>query len=383
VDLVPKPDQVVSAAGNVAHRLVHGGLADLRPMPRTVIDEGTLREVYHYEPAEEAPTRGEPVLLVSPLAAPPLCYDLRRGCSFVEHLVDAGRPTYLVEYGAMSFKDRQLGMEPWVEDVVPTAVRQASAHAGGRPVHLVGWSVGGIFALLAAAADSTLPVGSITVLGAPFDVREVPLVAPFRPLLSLTDGLGPISRVYQAAAPQPLVRWTVQLSAFQKLVTKPLAVACNLDDADYLAQLEAVDRVRAGMAAYPGRTFGQLYHRLLKGNALVEGTFQLGERTISVADVRVPVLVFGGANDGIAPIGAVKPLVPLLAGSPDARFEIVPGGHLGMLTGRRARTGTWPLIDSWVDEWSTHDPDEDAAEPTIGVNPKRRYGSAGSRSLRR
>ena len=383
MDLVPKPDQVVSAAGNVAHRLVHGGLADLRPMPRTVIDEGTLREVYHYEPAEEAPTRGEPVLLVSPLAAPPLCYDLRRGCSFVEHLVDAGRPTYLVEYGAMSFKDRQLGMEPWVEDVVPTAVRQASAHAGGRPVHLVGWSVGGIFALLAAAADSTLPVGSITVLGAPFDVREVPLVAPFRPLLSLTDGLGPISRVYQAAAPQPLVRWTVQLSAFQKLVTKPLAVACNLDDADYLAQLEAVDRVRAGMAAYPGRTFGQLYHRLLKGNALVEGTFQLGERTISVADVRVPVLVFGGANDGIAPIGAVKPLVPLLAGSPDARFEIVPGGHLGMLTGRRARTGTWPLIDSWVDEWSTHDPDEDAAEPTIGVNPKRRYGSAGSRSLRR
>jgi len=383
VDLVPKPDQVVSAAGNVAHRLVHGGLADLRPMPRTVIDEGTLREVYHYEPAEEAPTRGEPVLLVSPLAAPPLCYDLRRGCSFVEHLVDAGRPTYLVEYGGVSFKDRRLGMEPWVEDVVPTAVRQASAHAGGRPVHLVGWSVGGIFALLAAAADSTLPVGSITVLGAPFDVREVPLVAPFRPLLSLTDGLGPISRVYQAAAPQPLVRWTVQLSAFQKLVTKPLAVACNLDDADYLAQLEAVDRVRAGMAAYPGRTFGQLYHRLLKGNALVEGTFQLGERTISVADVRVPVLVFGGANDGIAPIGAVKPLVPLLAGSPDARFEIVPGGHLGMLTGRRARTGTWPLIDSWVDEWSTHDPDEDAAEPTIGVNPKRRYGSAGSRSLRR
>jgi len=358
-------------------------LADLRPMPRTVIDEGTLREVYHYEPAEETPTRGEPVLLVSPLAAPPLCYDLRRGCSLVEHLVDAGRPTYLVEYGAVSFKDRRLGMEPWVEDVVPTAVRQASAHAGGRPVHLVGWSVGGIFALLAAAADSTLPVGSITVLGAPFDVREVPLVAPFRPLLSLTDGLGPISRVYQAAAPQPLVRWTVQLSAFQKLVTKPLAVACNLDDADYLAQLEAVDRVRAGMAAYPGRTFGQLYHRLLKGNALVEGTFQLGERTISVADVRVPVLVFGGANDGITPIGAVKPLVPLLAGSPDARFEIVPGGHLGMLTGRRARTGTWPLIDSWVDEWSTHDPDEDAAEPTIGVNPKRRYGSAGSRSLRR
>jgi len=384
VDLVPKPDQVVSAAGNVAHRLVHGGLADLRPMPRALIAEGTLREVYRYQPAEQARDHGEPVLLVTPLAAPALCYDLRRGCSLVEHLVDAGRPTYLVEYDAVSFKDRSLGMEPWIEDVVPTAVREVSAHAGGRPVHLVGWSVGGIFALLAAAAHDTLPVGSITVLGAPFDVREVPLVAPFRPLLSLTDGLGAITRIYQAAAPQPLMRWAFQLSSFQKLVTKPLAMVCNLDDADYLAQLEAVDRFTAGMAAYPGRTYGQLYHRLLKGNALVEGTFELGERTLSVADVRVPVLVFGGVDDGIAPIGAVKALMPLLTGSPDARFEIVPGGHLGMLTGRQARAGTWPLIDAWVDEWSTpDDPDEDAAEPTIGANPTRRYGSAGSRSLRR
>ena len=51
MDLIPKPDQVLAAAGNVAHSLLYGGLADLRPMPRTLIDEGTLREVYHYRPA--------------------------------------------------------------------------------------------------------------------------------------------------------------------------------------------------------------------------------------------------------------------------------------------------------------------------------------------
>ena len=394
MDLIPKPDQVVSAAGNVAHRLVYGGLADLRPMPRTLIDAGTLREVYHYRPAAHVRDHGDPVLLVTPLAAPALCYDLRRGCSLAEHLVDAGRPTYLVEYGAVSFKDRNLGIEHWVEEVVPTAIREVSAHAGGRPVHLVGWSLGGTFALLAAAGDPSLPVASIAVLGSPFDVREVPLVAPLRPLLNLTDGRGAITRIYQIAggAPRPLVRWAFQLSSFQKLVTKPLAVARNLDDADYLAQIEAVDRFTANMIAYPGRTFGQLYHRLLKGNALVGGTFDLDDRTLSVADIRVPVLVFGGANDAIAPIGSVKALVPLLAGSPEARFEVVPGGHLGMLTGRGARTSTWPLIDAWVDEWSTAtEADAEAAvpeqpreeSPTLGANPTRRYRSSGSRALRR
>jgi polyhydroxyalkanoate synthase len=302
-----------------------------------------------------------------------------------------------VEYGAVSFKDRNLGIEHWVEEVVPTAVREVSAHAGGRPVHLVGWSLGGTFALLAAAADTSLPIASIAVLGSPFDVREVPLVAPLRPLLSLTDGRGMITRLYQAAggAPQPLVRWAFQLSSFQKLVTKPLALARNLDDADYLAQIEAVDRFTANMVAYPGRTFGQLYHRLLKGNALVDGTFDLGGRTVSVADIEVPVLVFAGANDAIAPTGSVKALVPLLTRSREVRFEIVPGGHLGMLTGRRARTSTWPIVDGWVDEWSTaaedeavqvpaeDDDGEAVEEPVIGANPNRRYRSAGSRALRR
>src|SRR4051794_15974397 len=167
-------------------------------MPRTLVEQGTLREVYHYEPAAHARDDGDPVLLVAPLAAPALCYDLRRGGSLVEHLAEAGRPTYLVEYGAVSFRDRDLRIDHWVEDVVPTAVRAVTAHAGGRPVHLVGWSVGGTSALLAAAADAALPIASITALGSPFDLRQVPLVAPLRPLLGLRD-VGALARIYQAA----------------------------------------------------------------------------------------------------------------------------------------------------------------------------------------
>ena len=94
------------------------------------------------------------------------------------------------------------------------------------------------------------------------------------------------------------------------------------------------------LPAEPGRTFGQLYHRFIKGNALVGGTLELGGRTISVADITAPVLVFGGATDGIAPIPSVKAVVPMLTGARDVRFEIVPGGHLGMLTGRAARDST-------------------------------------------
>ncbi len=354
MDLIPKPDQVIAAAQNLAHTALYGGLADLRPMPRSLIAEGPRRDVYHYRPTPGAVPEGDPVLLVTPLAAPSTCFDLRRDCSLVEHLVRRGHPTYLVEYGQVSFKDRNLGMEHWIDTVVPTAIQEVSDHAGGRPVHVVGWSLGGIFALLTAADRPDLPIASVTSLGAPFDVTQVPIVAPLRPLLNLTDGRGAITAAYRllGGAPKPVVGWAFSLASVQKMVTKPLAIATHLDDADYLAQLEAVDRFKSQMIAYPGRTFGQLYHRFVKGNALVGGSFVLGDRTIDLANLVAPVLVFAGATDGIAPVGSVKAVVPLLTSAREVRFEIVPGGHLGMLTGRAARTGTWAVLDAWVREWT-------------------------------
>jgi polyhydroxyalkanoate synthase len=429
MDLIPKPDQVASAASNVAHMMFYGGLADLRPMPRTLIDEGPQREVYHYRPAAQVKASGDPVLLITPLAAPSTCYDLRRGCSLVEHFVGEGRPTYLVEYGEISFRDRNLGIEHWIRDVVPTAIREVHEHSGGRPVHMVGWSLGGIFAILVAASHHDLPIASLTILGSPFDVSQVPLVAPLRPILRITDG-GIVTQLYRVmgGAPKPLVKRAFQLSSGTKILTKPIARLQNLDDREWLAQIEAVDRFTAGMIAYPGRTFGQMYHRMLKKNQLREGVVQYGGHEIRVDSITLPVLVFAGNTDGIAPVNAVKPLVGLLPNASEVRFEIVPGGHLGMLTGRAARRTTWVVLDEWIDQHSTHaglttakkvakkaakkavattakkaaakkapakraptkkaaakkaTPEASADRTTIGSNPERRFDSAASRNLTR
>jgi polyhydroxyalkanoate synthase len=394
VDLIPKPDQVVSAAGNLAQGVLWGGLADLRPMPRTIVDQGPHHELFHFQPATTR-TSGDPVLLVMPLAAPPSCYDLRRGCSLAQHLVAGGRPTYLVDHGQVSLKDRSLGLDRWVDDVVPAAVRETSEQAGGRPVHLVGWSLGGIFALLAAAGHQDLPIASITVLGSPVDTTRVPLVAPARPLLQAAPSHRPAttaSRVLGAAT-SPLLRWASQVGPVDRVLGTPLALATHLDDAEFLAQVEAVGRFTAAMSAYPGRTYGQVYHRFLPGNALADGSLEVAGRTVDLADVTVPVLVVAGATDTIAPVAAVQAVVPLLTGSPDVRLEIVTGGHLGLLTGRGARDTTWVTLDEWVEEFSdtTSDTASDTAfdtasdgdGPAIGANPSRRYGSQGSRDLSR
>jgi len=382
MDLIPKPDQVASAASNVAHKVLYGGLADLRPMPRTLIDDGPLREVYHYRPQKQTRVTGDPVLLVTPLAAPAICFDLRRGCSLVEHFVQQGRPTYLVEYGEISFKNRKLGMEHWVEEVVPEAIKTVSENAGGRPVHVVGWSLGGIFSLLVAADRPDLPIASLSVVGSPVDVKQVPMVAPLRPILRLTDG-GIVTQLYRVlgGAPKPLVRRAFQLSSGTKLITKPLATLQHLDDAEWLAQIEAVDRFTANMIAYPGRTFGQLYHRMIKHNQLLTGKVNLSGHEIDMSTITKPVLVFAGNTDGIAPINAVRPLVDLLPNAHEVRFEIVPGGHLGMLTGRAARATTWPTLDEWIEQYST--PAEPERRPVAQKTAKKTAKKPAKKSARK
>ncbi|HSP39205.1 MAG TPA: alpha/beta fold hydrolase [Frankiaceae bacterium] len=341
------PYRLTAAAENVGTRVARGSLADLRPMPRVQIDAGPQGSLYRYETADTAD--GLPILLVPPLAAPAMAFDLRRGCSLIEHLVTGDRRPYLVDYGNIAFADRHLGIEFWIKEVLPRAITAVSGDAGGAPVHVVGWCLGGIFSLLAAADRPDLPIASLTAVASPFDVTAVPLVAPLRPLANLTGGsLGTVAYRVLGGAPRWMVRRAFQLSSVDKFVTKPLAVLQHLDDREWLAQIEAVDRFTANMIAYPGRTMGQLYHRLFRANDLADGKINLDGREIDLAVITVPVLVVAGAGDNIAPERAVARLPELLTGSRQVRFEVAPGGHLGVLTGRAARTTSWPILDEWV-----------------------------------
>src|SRR5919206_12997 len=129
---VPALDSLASSAANAWDVLLGAGVADLRPTPASIIDEGPQRTVFRYRRPNARRARGTPVLLVPPLAAPASCFDLRRGCSIAEHLIALGYPTYLVDYGPISFQDRALGLEHWVERVIPEAIATVSEDADGR-----------------------------------------------------------------------------------------------------------------------------------------------------------------------------------------------------------------------------------------------------------
>lgn len=387
---VPSPDTVIDATANGFDLYFGDGPADLTPTSSSIIDEGPQRTVRRYRGRRRQRMDRSPVLLVPPLAAPASCFDLRRGCSLAEHLVELGYPTYLVDYGPISFSDRALGLEHWIKDVIPTALRAVSEDAGRRPVQPVGWCLGGIITLLAVAADPRLPVASLAMVASPFDFARVKMMAPVRSLARLTGGaLGTALYRMLGGAPAPLVSVGFQLTALDRYLRKPLFLAQHLHERETIAQSQAVDQYMRRMLAYPGRTFGQLYHGFFRVNELADGRVRLGEETIDLADVEVPLLSIAGDRDVLAPKAAVHHVGDLVRNAPEVALRTAPGGHLGVLTGSSAIESTWPYIDDFLarNDLVTASASEDAGlwrqaasrRRPPGRSPRRASGRAAGR----
>lgn len=350
--LSPRP--LLSAAANAAHLVRYGHLADLRPMPTVPVGGGAAGEgaaVRRYRTARGLVPAGPPVLFVPPLAAPARCYDLRRGCSLAEHVVGRGRRSYLLDPGAVGRDARDLGIREWVGDVLPDAVRAVSRDAGGQPVQLVGWCLGGILALLAAADGPRLPIASIAVIATPADPRGVRLAGSTPAPRRAAHGVeADVLALMFGGLPRPLLEHASRIAGFDKYVLRPSTLLAHLHNADFLAQIEAVDHFANALLGYPGCAAREVYRFLSRHTVPAGGGIELGGRRVELGRVRVPVLAIAGRGDAITPARAVRPLTRLLSGAPEVRFALAEGDHLGVLTGRSAKASAWAHLDRWLDE---------------------------------
>lgn len=337
------------AVVNLWDFLVRGGIADTSRTPSEVIDTGRTRELHRYRRAAGVRAKGLPVLLVPPLGSQASCFDLRRGLSLAEDLVARGRPTYLVDYGPLKGADAKVGIEHFINDVLPPAIRKVSEDAGGREVHLVGWCMGGLLSIGTTAVYPDLPVRSIAMVASPFDTSKIPTLKPVRTIAKVTDGRIIGSALKAAGSvPAPLVSLGFKATALPTYLKKPRTLWTRREDREFLGQVQAVDKIMNNMLAYPGRATLQVYQRMALRNELASGRVQGPNHLVDLAEVRVPVMNVAGRTDVLVPVPAAHHVGTLVPNSPNVRLPTAPGGHLGVLTGTQAPGTTWQEIHGFL-----------------------------------
>lgn len=325
------------------------GIEQYPGLPQHVLVNEPHRQLRRYLSAKPH-TRTRPVLLVPPQAVGTNCYDLRPGQSLAAHLVARGHATYVVDYGEMTFADRRMGFEAFIDDIIPGAVRRVSEEHGGAPVDIVAWSLGGTCSLLTAAAHPTLPIASITAFGTPIDYRLIPAVQPLRyldrvlgsDLMTLPTGL-------MGGVPRHLTRISFRAMAPTRELKKPLFLAQNILDTETLARTTAIDAFIGAMPGYPARLYHQIHTRLMCRDELARGVVHLShDRVVRLASIRTRVLFIGSRTDAIGPGPAVEAGVRSV---PGARYAAADGlSHLGLIAGPKAAEVSWPILDRFLDE---------------------------------
>lgn len=322
-----------------------------------LLDEPHAR-VERFAPSEGQ--TGNPVLLVTPLAVPVTCWDLRPTQSLAAHLAgiaatsQGARPTYTVDYGRITFADRRMGFEDWISGILPRAIRAISAAHGGADVHLVGWSHGGTMSLLTAAYDPSLPLASITALGTPTDYKLNPVYAPvfwsherlgWHPLALGTSIFG--------GTTERGTRLGYKWMAPARELTKPWLLVKNLHRPEVLARISATDNFIGAMPAYPGRFFNQSLATIVAERSMAEGRVQFTpEVVVDMENLSTPTLLIASSADVLANPASVAAGLDAYPNA-EVTFQKVKGlSHLGLIASPKASDLTWPLIDQ---QMSRHD----------------------------
>lgn len=293
-----------------------------------------------------------PLLLVPPLMVTAEVYDVAADVSAVALLSAAGLDVWVVDFGAPEREEG--GLQRTLDDhvlAVDDAITRVVERCG-RAVHLIGYSQGGMFCYQAAAYRRCEGVASLVTFGSPVDIH--------RNLPAVDANLG--ARVIGAAnrmVAQPLAQLEglpgfltstgFKLLSLRKELQQVSEFLAKLHDRDALVKRESRRRFLAGegFVAWPGPALRTFIDEFIVNNRMSAGGFVIAGRTVTLADLQVPILYFVGERDDIARPAAVRGIVEA-APAAEAHEVRLPAGHFGLVVGSTAMQSSWPTVVEWI-----------------------------------
>jgi polyhydroxyalkanoate synthase len=288
--------------------------------------------------------RRTPIVLVMSLVTRSYVLDLRPGSSLVQDLLAAGYDVFLLDWGVPGAAEAGNDLSTYSDEYIPLATRAAVEISGADKVHLLGYCLGGVLAMLAAAGNPDLPIRGLVLLATPMDFSQMPpLPAMFgagrlEPAMVIDDtGNVPAAAVKDVfALVQPMVKLTTAASMW----------ASTSNDEATRAHKALIGWSNEHIP-FPGAAFADMVHLLLRESRLVSGRVPVGRREVDLRAIPFPVLNVVGDRDALVPPEANAVIEDALDGVALDSIHL-PAGHAGLFVGRSARKHCVPSIVAWL-----------------------------------
>jgi len=305
----------------------------------------------HYPAPDTA--AGQAVLFIPPLMVTAQVYDISPQHSAIGYLCREGHDVWVLDFGVP--ESEPGGMERTLDDhimAINTAIDRIVEETQA-PVHLAGYSQGGIFVYLTTAFRKSKDIGSVMTFGSPIDMqRNLPKDMDRGLLQNIVGGV----RGLAGGAIEGLPGVPGSFSSFAFKMASPIKevqylklMLGILDDREALAKIEPMRRFLGGegFIAWPGPAFRKfvddvvVHNRLMKGGIIINGT------TVHLGDVTCPILSFVGLSDEFARPKSVRAIRKVTR--PSEYYEVeLASGHFGLVVGSRAMSTVWPTVSQWI-----------------------------------
>jgi len=372
---------------------------DVAVTPGEVIMRNELCELIQYSPATGT-VCAEPVLIVPAWIMKYYILDLSPANSMVRYLVSQGHTVFMVSWKNPGASDRNLGMDDYLKLGIRDALDAVTRVLPGRPVHAVGYCIGGTLLSIAAAAlgaEGDERLASMTLLAAQQDFSEPGELSVF---ISPSQ-LDMLESVMQRAG---VLKSEQMGGAFAMLRSRDLLWTPAINH--YIrGQRDSQNDLMSWNAdgtRMPYRMHAEYLRKLYLNNELARGEFETHGRRVNLSDIRLPLFVVGTETDHVAPWRSVYK-ARALTRSGDYTFLLTSGGHnAGIVSGpshprRRHRVRSWsnatdvlsaeawlestaPDAGSWWPVWehwlTQHSSSGQVAPPPMGSAADRPLGAA-------
>ena len=316
------------------------------PTPSDVIWELDKAHVRRYRRPDKAPYL-QPVLVFVGLVSRSYVFDLWRGNSFVQRLMDAGFDTYVLDWGEPDAADARNTIDTYVQRYLPRAIEAVLEESGSDETNIVGYCMGGDLALIALASDDTLPVRGLVTMATPADFSKLPPL-----ILDMTANLDVDSVLDESGlVPASVVDSLFRIRRPTSDLVQYANLWQNLWNDDFLEAYQAMGRWLREQVPVAGAAFRQAANEWVLANGFMNGTLRVGGKLLDFGAVHLPVLALIATTDDIVPEPAAAAIEELL---PNADLSIVriEAGHAGLTVGRIASKVTMPTITNWLAEHS-------------------------------
>jgi polyhydroxyalkanoate synthase len=297
-----------------------------------------------------------PVLLIPPLAADPLNFDLLPNRSLVKFLLAHGYRVYLADFGSPDEDHSHLGLADYTTRMIPEALERVREDSGEKDVSLVGYCMGGLFCLIYTGWSHDPHIRNIVTIASPIDSHQAGIAGklfevmnkPARLIRKLTPW-----RLNQVDPKKLNVPGWVSSLAFK--LTNPLGTVqsyidllMNLWDREYVTQYQTYATWFNKMHAYPGGIIQDFVIQVGVDNALAKGEVLLGDEKKALLDrINCSLLAIAGENDKIVSVEAAQKVMDIVS-SEDKEFKLAPGGHAGVFAGSKSPDTTWTFAADWL-----------------------------------